>query len=130
MRFLLAGLRQVFDVVEFVVLITLKRVKLQLNIPQDTLHLCCTKCLCTMYLYNTCITVADPDPPRFFLFLCLMARCHSFYFIYFYIIRADIQYFFIYTTHRAPPLLSSLLSAWKRASSTKICLDLSCWIRI
>ncbi len=37
-------------------------------------------------------------------------------FIYFYINRADIQYF-IYTTRRAPLLLSSLLSARQRASS-------------
>jgi hypothetical protein len=64
MRFLLAGLRQVFDVVEFVVLITLKRVKLQQNIPQDTLHLFCTKCLCTMYQnmhHGRGFKLLDPD---------------------------------------------------------------------
>jgi hypothetical protein len=45
----------------------------------------------------------------FFFLKCLVARCHSFLFI-FYINRADIQCF-IYTTRRAPLLLSSLLSA-------------------
>jgi hypothetical protein len=90
MRFLLAGLRQVFDVVEFVVLITLKRVKLQLNIPQDTLHLCCTQ----MPLYNVPIQFMHhgrgyPDPPIFLFYFYVRWHAATF-FIYFYLNRADI----------------------------------------